>query len=183
MCFCTFSWPPDGATGESINLKRVQFPSSETMSVQSFHYVQQLSENYFDLMQTDQKKKLRLWSRRLHLAVLAYRELFLTLNAMDRSPDGTVRDSSKVIKNNIFYVPEYREFVLTLLVTFNELKMSDAYLRDLIETQHIFLRMFEGFCGGRGGSLVVQRKARGKKRGNKKGKCIMGSGFCGGARG
>lgn len=147
------------------------------MSVQSFHYVQQLSENYFDLMQTD-KKKLRLWSRRLHLAVLAYRELFLTLNAMDRSPDGTVRDSSKVIKSNIFYVPEYREFVLTLLVMFDELKMSDAYLRDLIETQHIFLKIFESFCGDKGGSVVVRKKAKGRRRGNKKGKCIMESGLC-----
>ncbi|XP_018561954.1 protein timeless homolog [Anoplophora glabripennis] len=140
---------------------------SETMSVQAFHYVQQLSENYFDLMQTD-KSKLRLWSRRLHLALLAYRELFLTLNAMDRSPDGTVRDSSKVIKSNIFYVPEYREFVLTLLVTYDELKMSDSYLSDLIETQHVFLKMFEAFCGGREGSLVVQKKTKGKKRRNKK---------------
>lgn len=57
------------------------------MSVQTFHYVQQQSENFFDMMSTD-KKKLKLWSRRLHLALLAYRELFMTLSAMDRSPDG-----------------------------------------------------------------------------------------------
>lgn len=83
------------------------FCFSETMSVQTFHYVQQQSENHYDLIQTD-KKKRRLWSRRLHVALLAYRELFHTLSAMDKSADGTVRDSSRVIKSNIFYVPEYR---------------------------------------------------------------------------
>lgn len=146
------------------------FFSSETMSVQTFHYVQQLSENYFDLMQTD-KKKLRLWSKRLHLALLAYRELFHTLCVMDKSPDGTVKDSAKVIKSNIFYVHEYREFILALLVNYNELKMSDVYLKDLMETQHVFLKMFESFCGGEGSRVVVQKKkvSRGRK---KKGECI-----------
>ncbi|KAJ8921929.1 hypothetical protein NQ315_008563 [Exocentrus adspersus] len=141
---------------------------SETMSVQTFHYVQQLSENYYDLIQNDRKKLMKSWSRRLHLALLAYRELFLTLNAMDKSPDGTVQDSAKVIKSNIFYVPEYREFVLTLLIAYDELKMSNVYLGDLIETQHIFLKMFESFCGGKEGSLIVQKKAGRKRRRNKK---------------
>nr|CAI5845783.1 unnamed protein product [Callosobruchus analis] len=135
---------------------------SETTSVQTFHYVQQLSENYYDLMSTC-KKKLRQWSRRLHMALLAYRELFLTLCAMDRSPDGSVRESSKVIKSNILYVPEYREFVLTLLVNYDELKMSDAYLLDLIETQHVFVKIFEKFCG-KEGSLFVQKRVRSGKR-------------------
>lgn len=122
-------------------------------------------------MQTD-KKKLRLWSKRLHLALLAYRELFHTLCVMDKSPDGTVKDSAKVIKSNIFYVPEYREFVLALLVNYNELKMSDVYLKDLMETQHIFLKMLESFCGGKGGSVLVQKK-KNMRRGKKNGKCIM----------
>ncbi|XP_050308820.1 protein timeless homolog [Anthonomus grandis grandis] len=140
---------------------------SETMSVQTFHYVQQQSENFYDMMATD-KKKIKLWSRRLHLAVLAYRELFMTLAAMDRSPDGNVRDSAKVIKSNIFYVLEYREFILTLLVNYDELKMSDTYLKDLIETQHIFIKMLETFIG-REGSVMVQGKSRKKKGTTKKG--------------
>lgn len=139
------------------------------MSVQTFHYVQQLSENYFDLMSTD-KKKLRLWSKRLHLALLAYRELLHTLCLMDKSPDGTVKDSANVIKSNVFYVAEYREFILALLVNYNELKMSDVYLKDLLETQHVFLKMFEGFCGGNSGAVVVQKKTKRTKR-KKKGEC------------
>lgn len=139
---------------------------SETMSVQSFHFVQQQMENYFDMINTD-KKKLRLWSRRLHLALLAYKELLLTICSMDKSPDGSVRDSAKVIKSNIFYVLEYRELILTLLVTFDELKMSRTHLKDLLETQHIFFKMFQSYCGGKSGQVVVQKKAKMKRKKSK----------------
>ncbi|XP_015840765.1 protein timeless homolog isoform X2 [Tribolium castaneum] len=138
--------------------------ASETMAVQTFRYVQQLTEKYFDMIQSD-KKNAVLWSRRLHLALLAYRELFLTLCAMDKSPDETVRDSARVIKSNIFYIVEYREFVITLLMTYDELKMSNAYLKDLMETQHVFIKLLESFCGSNG-SVVVQKKL--KKKGRKK---------------
>lgn len=147
---------------------------SETMSVQAFRYVQQQSEKYFDMITTD-KKKLKSWSRRLHLAVVAYRELFQTLSAMDRSSDVTVRESSDVIKSNIFYVLEYREFVLTLLVTYDEIKMSDSYLMDLIETQHIFVRMLEAFVK-KDGCVMVQAKGRRKqKKKQKKGRSAVAS--------
>lgn len=89
---------------------------------------------------------------------------------MDKSPDGTVRDSARVIKSNIFYILEYRELIITLLVTYNELKMSNAYLRDLMETQHVFVKLLEGFCGG-GSSVVVQKKTK-KRRRRQKRKCI-----------
>ncbi|XP_060524214.1 protein timeless homolog isoform X2 [Cylas formicarius] len=139
---------------------------SETMSVQTFHYVQQQSEQFYDLIASD-KKRLKLWSKRLHVALLAYRELFLTLAAMDKSTEKSVQDSSKVIKNNIFYILEYREFILALLVNFDETKMSDQYLKDLIETQHIFLKMLENFCG-KDGTFIVQQKARKAKNKTKK---------------
>lgn len=137
--------------------------SSETLSIRSFHFVQQQMENYFDMINTD-KKKLHLWSRRLHLALLAYKELLLSICAMDKSPDGSVRDSAKVIKSNIFYVVEYRELILTLLVTFDELKMSQAHLKDLLETQHIFLKMFQAYCGGKEGQIVVEKRKKAVKR-------------------
>lgn len=85
---------------------------------------------------------------------------------------GNVRDSSRVIKSNVFYVLEYREFILTLLVNYDELKMSDTYLKDLMETQHIFLKMLESFVG-KEGSVVVQSKGkRRQKKRSKKGKFI-----------
>lgn len=44
---------------------------SETMSVQTFHYVQTQMENCYDALMSD-KKKMLLWSRRMHLALKAY---------------------------------------------------------------------------------------------------------------
>ncbi|KAK9703341.1 hypothetical protein QE152_g29405 [Popillia japonica] len=156
------------------------------MSVQSFHYVQQQMERHFDMI-NQEKKKVRQWSKRLHLALLAYRELLLTICAMDKSAIDSVKHSAKVIKSNIFYVLEYRELVLTLLVTFDdifyvleyrelvltllvtfdELKMSGAYLNDLIECQHIFLKMLQTYCGGGNSGVMVQKRGRAKKKSKK----------------
>nr|CAD7457158.1 unnamed protein product [Timema tahoe] len=139
---------------------------SETMHTQTFHFVQTQLENCYEMMVSD-KKKLLLWSRRMHLALKAYQELLMTLTAMDKSTDASVRNSSKVIKSNIFYVIEYRELILMLLLNFDEVKMSRAYLKDLMETAHIFLKLLEQFCSR--SHLVVQKPAarRKKKKTNK----------------
>lgn len=57
--------------------------------------------------------------------------------------------------DNIFYLTEYRELLLALFRKFDETKQPRAFLRDLVETAHLFLRMLEHFCRGRAG-LVVQ---------------------------
>ncbi|XP_017771147.1 PREDICTED: protein timeless homolog [Nicrophorus vespilloides] len=136
---------------------------SETMSVQAFHFVQKQMETYYDMLAMD-KKKIRQWSRRLHLSLLAYRELLMTLAAMDKCPDGSVRDSSKVIKSNVFYVPEYREFIITLLVNYDEVKMSRQYLFDLLEAQHVFFKLLESHCGGKTGRVVVQNRLKPQRK-------------------
>lgn len=92
------------------------------MSVPMFHYVQQQMERYFDTLQVE-KKKFGPWVRRLHLALRAYKELLNTLMAMDKSTDHTVRDSAKVLKSNIFYVLEYREFILSTFLSYDDSKM------------------------------------------------------------
>lgn len=56
--------------------------------------------------------------------MFSWQELLHTLGAMDKALDKGVRDSSKVIKSNIFYVPEYRETILGQLLSYNGLKMS-----------------------------------------------------------
>lgn len=131
---------------------------SETISTEIFHLVQRQMEEYYEILSVE-KKKTQFWSGRLHLALRAYQELLHTLLAMDKSPDKGVQNSSKVIKSNIFYVPEYRETILSQLLCFNELKMSRAYLMDLTVTTHIFLKTLEHFCG-RGKSVIVQKKKK-----------------------
>ncbi|KAL0882454.1 hypothetical protein ABMA27_000930 [Loxostege sticticalis] len=137
---------------------------SETMSVPMFHYVQQQMENYYDMIKVE-KKKFGPWIRRLHLALKAYKELLNTLLAMDKSTDPSVKDSAKVLKSNIFYVLEYREFILQTCLNYDENKMPRSYLVDLIETVHLFLKMLEHFCKKTG--LVVQKKVKKKSKSKK----------------
>uniref|UniRef100_A0A6Q2XRM6 Timeless circadian clock n=1 Tax=Esox lucius TaxID=8010 RepID=A0A6Q2XRM6_ESOLU len=103
----------------------------------------------------------------MHLALKAYQELLLTVNEMDRSHDENIKQSANVIKSNIFYLMEYREIFLTLLRKFDETKQPRSFLRDLVESTHLFLRMLERFCKGRN-NLVVQKKRVKRKKGRKK---------------
>ncbi|XP_031767070.2 protein timeless homolog isoform X2 [Galleria mellonella] len=138
---------------------------SETMSVPMFHYVQQQMEKYYDMIKVE-KKKFATWVRRLHLALRAYKELLNTLLAMEKSSDSTVKESAKVLKSNIFYVLEYREFILSTFLNYDENKMPRSYLVDLVETVHLFLKMLEHYCKKTG--LVVQKKVRKKTKSKKK---------------
>uniref|UniRef100_A0A665TTC1 Timeless circadian clock n=1 Tax=Echeneis naucrates TaxID=173247 RepID=A0A665TTC1_ECHNA len=93
----------------------------------------------------------------MHLALKAYQELLLNVNEMDRSQDESIRQSSNVIKSNIFYLMEYREIFLTLLRKFDETRQPYSYLKDLVESTHLFLRMLERFCKGRKNLMVQVR--------------------------
>lgn len=138
---------------------------SETMSIDTFHYVQGQMIAYYDSMTSDKEKIASIgWARRLHTALLSYRELLHTIGVMDKVADGSVRDSAAVIKSNLFYMSDYREFVLTLLFNFDEVKMSGKYLRDLLETQHIFTKMLQAFCGGKDGNVVVESKKKARRK-------------------
>ncbi|KAM4882847.1 protein timeless homolog isoform 1-T2 [Thomomys bottae] len=139
---------------------------SETLSVRAFHFIEQNLTNYYEMMLTDRKEAAS-WARRMHLALKAYQELLATVNEMDMSPDESVRESSRIIKNNIFYVMEYRELFLTLFRKFDERCQPRSFLRDLVETTHLFLKMLERFCRSRG-NLVVQNKRKKKKKKKKK---------------
>lgn len=61
---------------------------------------------------------------------------------------------SSLFLDNIFYVMEYRELFLTLFRKFNERHQPRSFLRDLVETTHLFLKMLERFCQSRGNLLV-----------------------------
>nr|UHH90575.1 timeless-m [Pyrrhocoris apterus] len=138
---------------------------SETMAVETFHFVQKYLETWYEMMTTD-KKRIPLWSARMHLTLKAYKELLQNLAVMDISPDQSVRESSKVIKSNIFYVVEYRELLLILFNTFKKFRYSHQYLIDLIETTHIFLKLICKFCQDK--KLIVQKQVKQHKKHNKK---------------
>ncbi|XP_061840732.1 protein timeless homolog [Nerophis lumbriciformis] len=135
---------------------------SETMSSRTFHFIERNITNYYEMMLTDRKEATS-WSRRMHLALKAYQELLLTVNEMDRSHDGSIRHSANVIKSNIFYLMEYREIFLTLLRKYDETKQPQSYLKDLVESTHLFLRMLERFSKGRKNLIVQKKHAKRKK--------------------
>lgn len=62
---------------------------------------------------------------------------------------------SSLFADNIFYVMEYRELFLALFRKFDERCQPHSFLRDLVETTHLFLKMLERFCRSRG-NLMVQ---------------------------
>lgn len=136
---------------------------SETVSVRTFHFIEQNLTNYYEMMLMD-KKEATSWARRMHLALKAYQELITTINEMDHSKDESVRESSKVIKNNIFYVMEYRELFLALFRKFDETKQPHSFLKDLVETTHLFLKMLEKFCKGKRTIMVQNRRVKRKKK-------------------
>ncbi len=78
---------------------------------------------------------------------------------MDKYGSESIRNSSRVLKSNVFYVPEYREMCLVLLLNYKENQHSLTYLKDLVETNHIFLKLFEQFAKGNR-HLVVQNKSK-----------------------
>ncbi|KAM4755053.1 protein timeless homolog isoform 1-T4 [Cyanocitta cristata] len=136
---------------------------SETVGVRAFHFIEQNLTTYYEMALMD-KKEATTWARRMHLALKAYQELLRTVQEMDRSPEQAVRDSSQVIKSNIFYLMEYRELFLALFRKFDETKQPRSFLRDLVETAHLFLRMLERFCRGRANLVVQSKRVRRKKK-------------------
>uniref|UniRef100_A0A671Y9P5 Timeless circadian clock n=1 Tax=Sparus aurata TaxID=8175 RepID=A0A671Y9P5_SPAAU len=141
---------------------------SETMSIRAFHFIERNITNYYEMILTDRKEATS-WSRRMHLALKAYQELLLTVNEMDNSQDESIRQSSSVIKSNIFYLMEYREIFLTLLRKYDETSQPQSYLKDLVESTHLFLRMLEHFCKGRKNLMVQKKKVKRKRsRGERK---------------
>ncbi|XP_072927403.1 protein timeless homolog [Hemitrygon akajei] len=135
---------------------------SETVTIRAFHFVERNITNYYEMMLTD-KAAASSWSRRMHLALKAYQELLSTINEMDHSKDGNLRESARVIKCNIFYVMEFRELFLTLFRKFDATKQPKSFLKDLVETTHLFIRMIEKLCKGKN-NLIVQRKNVKKKK-------------------
>lgn len=61
---------------------------------------------------------------------------------------------ASLLTGNIFYLMEFREIFLTLLRKFDERMQPRSFLRDLVESTHLFLRMLERFCKGRNNLLV-----------------------------
>ncbi|RUS72464.1 hypothetical protein EGW08_019781, partial [Elysia chlorotica] len=138
-----------------LHCKRVDF-ISETMSMSAFHYIYTQLCTYYESVRLGKGEECKVWGRRSHLALKAYQELLRTLDFMSRSSDEQIRESAKI--NSVLF------YLLFIVVS------RRAYLRDLVESTHIFLKMLETFTK-RNKNLVVQKKK--KKKGKKKKKAAV----------
>ncbi|XP_059218459.1 protein timeless homolog [Stomoxys calcitrans] len=137
---------------------------SESLSVQCFHWVLTRMQHHMDMIVSD-KKQARPWAKRLHVALQTFRELLQSMLALQKLKDDNAGALFDMLLNNVCYVLEYRETILHLLMNYNETHSTKAYLRDVVETANIYIKMMEKFCKD---SVVVQDKKRTVKRSSKK---------------
>jgi timeless len=140
---------------------------SEGLSTGTIHWICGQIQHDADMVQSDKRMKVN-WNRRLQLGVVAYREFLENLPVMEgQEGDDEVQALVVKLKSNVFYVVEYREMVVQLLLGYNENNYTRMYLRDLIDTANVYLKLMERFCRG---SIMVQAKVKraGKKKKVKK---------------
>jgi timeless len=143
---------------------------SETLSKSTFHYMQQQIELYKDNFEHEKRNRpaYLLWSRRMHLALRSYGEALNSIVAMDNSKNPELVRACSVLKASVFYEPEYRELCLMLFNIYTPQKMSTGFLKDLVETSHVFLKIMEHMS--KSGHLVVGKKVKKRKAGKGGGK-------------
>ena len=145
----------------------------DTLSKEYLHYLHCQIESYLDHIRTD-KKNVKLWSKRLHNGLRAYKELIFTLAHLQSKSKIESTSSIEIaeeLKRKLFYEEEYRELLRVLMMVYDPIKMSDAYLNDLIESNHLFLKLLERHCKKSENQVLVRKKKRkqkSKKNKNKK---------------
>ncbi|XP_017487645.1 PREDICTED: protein timeless homolog, partial [Rhagoletis zephyria] len=98
----------------------------ESLSVQCFHWVLTRMQHDMDMIVSD-KKQARIWAKRLHVAIQTFRELLLSLLALQKVKDDRALALFDMLLNNVCYVLEYRETILHLLMNYNEAHSTNCY--------------------------------------------------------
>ncbi|CAO1421421.1 unnamed protein product [Diamesa hyperborea] len=137
---------------------------SETLCVGTIHWITGRMQHDVEMIGTDKHRKLN-WNRRLQLGVKAYREFLFNIQLLELTEDEDCQGLMNKLRNNMFYVVEYREIILQLLLQYTDSNFTKSYLRDIIDTVNIYLKMLEKFCKG---NIVVQKKVKKTKKKSKK---------------
>lgn len=140
---------------------------AETLSSDTFSYILQIIFKFHEEIKGFSARmahKMKLWAKRLHFAVKAYREMLENLALMQISKDTKIKNISGVIQNIIFYQQEYRELPTILLKQFNRTIFTKSYLTDLVECTHLYIKMLDAYT--KSNTLIVQqtKKIAKKKR-------------------
>ncbi|KAK6622534.1 hypothetical protein RUM44_002346 [Polyplax serrata] len=149
------------ATESNTNVDLIK----DTLSAQSFHFIYTSMESALEYMKAEKKERVS-WVKRVHTILKAYYSLLESLLWMDCSKSPMVRALSREIKSDVFNVVEYREFTLQLLLRYDSTKFPISYLRDLVQTTHLFIKLLEEFS--KQAKLVVQKVVKKRKLKKKK---------------
>ncbi|CAF1001865.1 unnamed protein product, partial [Rotaria sordida] len=115
---------------------------SETLQMNTFHLLHTKIDHYREMIKID-KPEAKLWAKRLQIGFGAFKEYILCVKSMLTNTNEVIIRAATIIKNNIFYMQEYREQIYILLRDYDNTKMTNIYLHDLIESTHEFLKMLE----------------------------------------
>lgn len=139
----------------------------ETISIDYYHYLHTIMEHHLDMI-SKERFEYKAWFRRLHTALRAYKELVFTIAEMKATVDEDIFNRAELIRNRMFYEIDYRELLLCLISGYHEIKMSKGYLKDLIETNHVFLKMLEKISKSDENFVVRTKVAKRSKKNKKK---------------
>lgn len=120
---------------------------SEALSTSSIHWVVSRMHHHMGMMGSD-KKRGRLWGKRLNIALQTYKELISNIQALQKVEDERSQILFDTLQTHICNMLEYRETALHLLLNFNERLSTRSYLKDVIETAAIYFKFVEKFCLG-----------------------------------
>lgn len=134
---------------------------SQTFSVKAMHDFHTQIDSYMAKLTTEKKVFIH-WSRRLHHAFRAYRELIFTLGFSIQSKNQEFAEVNNAVKMSLFNEDDYRELILKMIKDFNPVKMSRSFLVDLVMTNHIFLKLFKIHCDSQPKIEVKPKKPRKK---------------------
>ncbi|XP_015789018.1 protein timeless homolog [Tetranychus urticae] len=137
----------------------------ETFNTEYFHYLHTKVEEFMDQIANARSDRVSItaWSRRLHIALKAYKELLFTIASIKHAQEERLLYLAKTMSDKVFYELDYRELLLNLISGYDEKKMSPQFLRDLIETNHVFLKMLDLYSKSNENFVVKTKKKKRRK--------------------
>eukprot|EP00039_Didymoeca_costata_P007369 m.99017 g.99017 ORF g.99017 m.99017 type:complete len:1397 (+) comp13660_c0_seq1:142-4332(+) len=135
---------------------------ASTLRREDVKYVKDLVMKYAIQCREDASGAV-LWSQRLHHALRAFHEILVNLDELHRSPNVDQRDFAVSTLADLFYEYEFLEMLPRIVKAYKPAKQTDGFIRDLILTIHLILRMVRALQKSDAFKLFMQKKRR-KKR-------------------
>ncbi|KJH46477.1 timeless protein [Dictyocaulus viviparus] len=115
---------------------------SVCLSIEAFHHIQVQLCNYMESAAT-LKREAKQYGIRAQYSLSAYKELVLFLQYLIDKGSPDEKDNAQRISFHILIVEEYREMGLSMIRKFSTTFLSKTFLRELVLSNHYYLRLLE----------------------------------------